>query len=245
VATFPDLSFPALERGKLENGIEVVLAQRHTVPVTHVQLLFNAGYAADQGRKLGTASFTTTLMNESTKDLDSVEVAKRKQRLGAITRIGCGLDSCSAALNALNDQLQPSLALFADIVRNPAFKSEDIERVRGQWLAGIAQEKTQPTALALRTLPPLIYGANHAYGIPFTGSGTEAAIKSMQASDLTAFQRDWLRPDNVKILVAGDTTLQQIIPQLEAAFGDWKARPAPCPRRTSPRWRCSRSRACS
>jgi predicted Zn-dependent peptidase len=231
VATFPDLSFPALERGKLKNGIEVVLAQRHTVPVTHVQLLFNAGYAADQGRKLGTASFTTTLMNESTKDLDSVEVAKRKQRLGAITRIGCGLDSCSAALNALNDQLQPSLALFADIVRNPAFKSEDIERVRGQWLAGIAQEKTQPTALALRTLPPLIYGANHAYGIPFTGSGTEAAIKSMQASDLTAFQRDWLRPDNVKILVAGDTTLQQIIPQLEAAFGDWKAPSSALPKK--------------
>jgi predicted Zn-dependent peptidase len=223
VSQFPDLSFPTLERGKLKNGIEVVLAQRHTVPVTHVQLMFDAGYAADQGHKLGTASFTTTLMNESTKDLDSVEVAKRKQRLGAITRVGCGLDACSASLNAMNDQLQPSLELFADIVRNPAFKGEDIERIRGQWLATIAQEKTQPSALALRTLPPLIYGANHAYGIPFTGTGTEQAIKSMQAADLAAFQKDWLRPDNVKILVAGDTTLQQIIPQLEAAFGDWKA----------------------
>jgi zinc protease len=223
VAQFPDLSFPTLERGKLKNGIEVVLAQRHTIPVTHVQLMFDAGYAADEGRKLGTASFTTTLMNESTKDLDSVEVSKRKQRLGAITRVGCGLDACSASLNALNDQLQPSLELFADIVRNPAFKTEDVERVRGQWLAGIAQEKTQPTALALRTLPPLLYGAHHAYGIPFTGSGTEEAIKAMQVSDLTAFQNDWLRPDNVKILVAGDTTLQQIIPQLDAVFGDWKA----------------------
>jgi len=231
VAQFPDLKFPELERGKLKNGIEVILAQRHTIPVTHVQLMFDAGYAADQGRKLGTASFTTTLMNESTKDLDSVEVAKRKQRLGAITRIGCGLDACSASLNALNDQLQPSLALFADIVRNPAFKSEDIERIRGQWLAGIAQEKTQPTALALRTLPPLLYGANHAYGIPFTGSGTEAAIKAMQASDLATFQNDWLRPDNVKILVAGDTTLQQIIPQLDAAFGDWKAPSNPVPKK--------------
>ena len=135
VSQFPDLSFPTLERGKLKNGIEVVLAQRHTIPVTHVQLMFDAGYAADQGHKLGTASFTTTLMNESTKDLDSVEVAKRKQRLGAITRVGCGLDACSASLNAMNDQLQPSLELFADIVRNPAFKAADIERIRGQWLA--------------------------------------------------------------------------------------------------------------
>jgi len=223
VDAFPSLSFPQLERGKLKNGIEVILAQRHTIPVTQVQLLFDAGYAADQGGKLGAASFTTRLMNESTGKLDSVEIARSKQRLGAITSVGCGLDSCSASLNALNDQLQPSLALFADIVRDPAFKPADIERVRGQWLADIAQEKTQPVGLALRTLPPLLYGAGHAYGIPFTGTGTEASIKALTAADLRAFQQQWLRPGNVKILVAGDTTLDRIIPELDAAFGDWQA----------------------
>ncbi|OOG62841.1 peptidase M16 [Rhodanobacter sp. B04] len=223
VSRFPELSFPKLEHGKLKNGIEVILAERHTIPVTQMQLLFDSGYAADQGRKLGTASFTTRLMNESTRDLDSVEVARRRQRLGAITNVGCGLDSCVASLDALNDQLQPSLSLFSDIVRNPAFKAADIDRVRGQWLAGIAQEKTQPTGLALRTLPPLLYGEHHAYGIPFTGSGTESEIKALTDADLVAFQHDWLRPDNVKILVAGDTTLAQIIPQLDAVFGDWKA----------------------
>lgn len=220
---FPDLSFPSLQRGKLKNGIEVILAERHTIPVTQVELLFNAGYAADQGHKLGTASFTAALMNESTRSLDSVEVAQRRQRLGAITGVDCSLDNCSASLNALNDQLQPSLQLFSDIVRNPAFKSEDIERVRGQWLAGIAQEKTQPMGLALRTLPPLLFGTSHAYGIPFTGSGTESAIKGLSATDLSGFHDAWLRPDNVRILVAGDTTLAQIIPQLDAAFGDWQA----------------------
>src|SRR5690348_1185148 len=112
VDTFPSLSFPQLERGKLSNGIEVILAQRHTIPVTQVQLLFDAGYAADQGGKLGTASFATRLMNESTTKMDSVAVAEARQRLGAITSVGCGLDSCSASLNALNDRLKPSLALF-------------------------------------------------------------------------------------------------------------------------------------
>ena len=58
-------------------------------------------------------------------------------------------------------------------MRNPAFRDADIARIRGQWLADIEQEKTQPTGLALRTLPPLLYGKDHAYGIPFTGSGTE------------------------------------------------------------------------
>ncbi|OAX53692.1 M16 family metallopeptidase [Xanthomonas graminis] len=229
---FPNLSFPQLQRGKLKNGIEVVLAERHTIPVTKVELLFDAGYAADQGGKLGTANFTAALMNESTRSLDSVEVAKRRQRLGAITSVACELDSCAASLDALNDQLAPSLALFADIVRNPAFKAEDIERVRGQRLASIAQEKTEPQSLALRTLPPLLYGPHHPYGVPLTGSGTEEAIKSLSASDLTAFQNSWLRPDNLRILVAGDTTLAQIIPQLDTAFGDWQPPAATHPSKT-------------
>lgn len=231
VDTFPDLAFPKLQRGKLKNGIEVVLAERHTVPVTQIQLLFDAGYAADQGRKLGTASFTTSLLDESTKTLDSVEVARRKERLGAIIGASCALDTCSAGLNALNSELRPSLDLFADIVRNPAFKKDDIDRVRGQWIAGIAQEKTEPTGLALRTLPPLLYGKSHAYGIPFTGSGTEKEIASLTAADLTRFQGDYLRPDNVRILVAGDTTLDAILPQLDAVFGDWKAPASAIPKK--------------
>ncbi|MET0505585.1 MAG: pitrilysin family protein [Luteibacter sp.] len=231
VDTFPDLSFPKLQRGKLKNGIQVVLAERHTVPVTQVQLLFNAGYAADQGRKLGTASFTSALLEESTKSLDSVEVARRKERLGAIVASSCSLDNCSIGLNALNTDLVPSLALFADITRNPAFQTDDIERVRGQWIAGIAQEKTEPTGLALRTLPPLLYGKNHAYGIPFTGSGTEKAIASLTTDDLVAFQRDYLRPDNARIIVAGDTTLAEILPRLDAVFGDWQAPASAMPKK--------------
>ena len=229
VTSFPDLSFPTLQHGKLKNGIEVVLAERHAIPIVEIKLLFSGGYAADHGRKLGTASFTAEMLDEGTKDLDSVEIAKREQRLGAVIGSGAGLDSSSVSLNALNAELAPSLALFADIVRNPAFRDADIARIRGQWLADIEQEKTQPTGLALRTLPPLLYGKDHAYGIPFSGSGTPESIKSLKAADLAEFHRDFMRPDNVKILVAGDTTLAQIIPQLERVFGDWKAPAKPLP----------------
>ena len=220
---FYDLVFPALQHAKLKNGIEVVLAQRQSVPVTHVELMFDSGYAADQGRKLGTSSFTMGMLDEGSKNLDSVQIAERKQHLGAIIAAGCGLDSCSASLNALDDQLKPSLQLFADVVLNPAFRDADIARIRGQWLAGIAQEKAQPTGMALRTLPPLLYGKDHAYAIPFTGSGTEASIASLTDADMRDFMRDYVRPDNVKILVAGDITLEQILPQLDAVFGEWKA----------------------
>jgi zinc protease len=221
VARYPDLSFPQVQRGKLKNGIEVVLAERHTVPVVNLSLQFDAGYATDAGRKPGTASFTTAMLDEGTASMDSVEIARRRDRLGMNLSAGCGLDACSAGASMLKENLAPSLGLLADILRQPAFNSADIERVRAQWLAGIAQEKTQPTGIALRTLPPLLYGEGHPYAIPFTGTGTEAAIKSLTADDLRTWQGAWLRPDNVRILVAGDTTLPEITRQLDAAFGDW------------------------
>jgi zinc protease len=231
VTAFPDLNFPQLQHGKLKNGIEVVLAERHAVPVVQLKLLFDCGYAADEGRKLGAASFSAAMLDEGTQDLDSLEIARRKDSLGAMLGAGCDLDTCAAGLNALTSQLTPSLALFADVVRHPAFRADDIARIRGQWLAGIAQEKTDPTQLALRVLPPLVYGNGHAYAIPFTGSGTEASIQSLNAQDMQTFVRDFLRPDNVRIVVAGDTTLAQIIPQLDAVFGDWSAPASPLPKK--------------
>ncbi|MET0229569.1 MAG: pitrilysin family protein [Rhodanobacteraceae bacterium] len=227
VAAFPDLTFPKLERGKLRNGIEVVLAQRHAIPVVQMQLLFDAGYASDQGKGPGTSAFTMAMLDEGTTTLDSLEIARREERLGAEISAGSGLDTSSVGLSALTSQLAPSLALYADIVRNPAFRDDDIARVRGQWLARIAQEKTQPRGIALRTLPPLLYGEGHAYAIPFTGSGTEAAINALTTADLRAYVAERLRPDNAKLLIAGDTTLAAIIPELDKVFGDWKAPDAP------------------
>lgn len=229
VTQFPDLRFPKLQHGKLRNGIEVVLAERHAIPVVQIEALFDAGYAADRGRKLGTASFTMAMLDEGTDKLDSIAIAKQQQRLGAEISTSSTLDSSNVYLNALKGQLDPSLELFAQIIRQPAFRNADIERIRDQWLATIAQEKTQPMGLALRTLPPLLYDKGHAYAIPFTGSGTEASIALLTADDMRAFMRDYIRAENATILVAGDTTLNAIIPKLNAALGDWPLSRNPVP----------------
>ena len=223
VIRFPDLSFPKVERGHLKNGIEVVLAQRHTIPVVNVALQFDAGYASDTGRKLGTAAFATAMLDEGTTTLDSVQIAQTRETLGMNLSTGCELDACTASGSMLRDQLAPSLRLLADVVRNPAFRDADIERLRAQQLAAIAQEKTQPEGLALRILPPLLFGAGHPYAIPLTGTGTEASIRALDAGDLRAWQAAWLRLDNVRILVAGDTTLPEITAQLDKVFGGWQA----------------------
>jgi predicted Zn-dependent peptidase len=227
VDRFPDLSFPALERGKLRNGIEVVLARRSAVPVVQLSLQFDGGYASDQQRKLGTASFTMSMLDEGTRSLDALQIAKRQEELGVGISAGADLDVSAVSMNALTAQLAPSLALFADIVRNPAFKSDDVERVRGLWLSGIAQERTQPMSIALRLLPPLVYGAGHPYAIPFTGSGSVDSVRALTPQDLADYHRDFIRPDNARIMVAGDVTLAEITRELDAVFGDWKAPAAP------------------
>jgi zinc protease len=203
---FPDTVFPELQRMRLGNGIPVIVAVRPDVPVARVSLLFQGGFTADQGRKPGTASFAMSLLDEGAGKLDALALADRAERLGAQLFASASLDTSFAAVSALTDQLDPSLALLADVVRRPAFPAAEIERVRKEWIAGIAREKLNPDALAMRVLPPLLYGAAHPYGIPFSGSGTEASIAALDRADLLAYQRDFLRPDNVTIIVTGAVT---------------------------------------
>jgi zinc protease len=217
-----ELSFPEIERATLGNGVEVALARRDTVPVVNVAIQFDAGYAADAGQRLGTSSFALSMLDEGTADRTALEISAEAERLGAGISTGSSLDTSTASLSALTENLDASLALFADIVRNPVFSEAEIERLRRRWLAGIGQEKVQPVGLALRALPPLLYGEGHPYAIPFTGSGTEASISALTRDDLLRFHRQWLRPSNAKIFVAGDVDLETVMPLLERHFGDWR-----------------------
>jgi len=228
--TFPDLKFPKLERATLSNGTQVILAERHDVPVVQFSYQFKGGYTADQGRKSGTSSFTMGMLDEGAGDLDALAFGNRAESLGASLSAGANLDGNSANLSALKESLDPSLALYADMVRRPRFDQNEIDRVKATWIAGIKQEKAQPQGVALRVLPPLLYGSGHPYGIPFSGSGNEAAIASLSREDLQGFQQQWMRPQGATLIVVGDTTLKEIVPLLEKHFGDWKgtgAAPAP------------------
>lgn len=231
VETFPSLDFPALQRGKLKNGIEVVLAERHNASLVGITLQFDAGYAADQGQKVGTSSFAMGMLREGTKKLSPIDIARRQEELGATISTNSDLDTSDASLSVLKSQLKPALQLFSDIVQEPVFDAKEMQRYQKQWLAHIAQEKTAPTTLALRLLPPLLFGEGHAYAMPLTGSGTSASIASLTPEDLHGFHNTWIRPDNVKILVAGDTSLTEILPLLDQTFGNWQKPTVELPRK--------------
>ncbi len=220
--TFPDLSFPALQRATLSNGLNVVLASRPGIPVVQMNMLFGGGFSTDAGKKLGTASFATNMLTQGAGEYDALAFAAKQESLGANIGSGAGLDGASASLSAIKEKLEPSLALYAEMLRKPRFDAKEIERVRAQWLATIKQEKVQPQGVANRVLPGLMYGAGHPYAIPSSGTGTEADIAALTRDDLLAYHNAYIRPDAATLVVTGDTTLAEIVPLLEKHLGDWK-----------------------
>ncbi|WP_444923971.1 M16 family metallopeptidase [Microbulbifer sp. DLAB2-AF] len=228
---FPSVPFPKLQTAELSNGLKVVLAERNSVPVVDLRLQFDAGYAADQGNKLGTSSYAMSMLKEGTSKLDALQISAREEILGAHIGAGADIDTSTVRLNALKTNLDDSLALFADIVMHPAFSEEEIERKRARWIAAIQQEKTRPVQMALRSLPPLLYGEGHAYGVPFTGSGTETSIGSLNRDDLVDYHKTWLRPDNATLVAVGDITLEVLTQKLEQHFADWSAPESPLPQK--------------
>jgi predicted Zn-dependent peptidase len=221
-SSFPDLKFPELQRATLENGSKVILAERHDIPVVQMSYEFKGGSASDAKATLGAASFTMGMLDEGAGDLGSLAFGNRAESLGASLGAGASLDGSNAYLSALKENLDPSVALFATMLRQPRFDQGEIDRVKASWIAGIKQEKARPNGAAMRVLPPLLYGEGHPYAIPFSGTGTEASIAALGRDDLLAYQHAWVRPENATVIVVGDTTLKDIVPVLNRHFGDWK-----------------------
>jgi predicted Zn-dependent peptidase len=222
VSQIGDLDFPDVSRAKLSNGVEIVYANRTAVPVTQVVMSFDAGVAADPAAKLGTQNLVLSLLDEGTTSLNSTAIAEARERLGASIGTGSSSDRTYLSVAAPSPNLPGALDLFADVVRNPAFAPDEIERIRATQLTGIAQELTSPQGLANRALPPLLYGPGTPYVKLAAGSGDPAAVKSLTRDDLLAFYRAWIRPDKAKIFVVSDRPLAEVKAALEARFGNWK-----------------------
>ena len=114
---------------------------------------------------------------------------------------------------------------MSDVVLNPAFPADQFTIQKQRRIAQIGQEKANPNALAQRILPAIIYGANHAYGKP--ASGTENSVETITRDDLMKWHSDWFKPGSSTVIVTGDTTLQKVLPMLEESFSSWKTGTAP------------------
>jgi zinc protease len=225
----PALDFPTVEETTLSNGIKVFFARRAAVPTVRVAVSFNAGYAADPADKRGIASMMSTMMSEGTTSLTSTQIAETEEKLGADVSVGSSLDRTVASLRAVKPNLGLSLDLLADVIKNPAFATNELERVRVQQLTRIKSENNQPQGIAVRRLPPLLYGKGHPYGGPQTGSGYAETVAAIGRDDVVNFHTSWVHPAKAEIFVVGDTSLKEIKPMLEVRFGKWTSNAAPAP----------------
>ena len=218
----PEVKFPDLHYTNLANGLKIVLAERHSAPLVQFALQVDAGYAADKLSSPGTAKFAMNMLDEGTKKRSSLEIDEEQARLGADISTRSDLDTSSVSLSALKANLDPSLDLYADVILNPAFPERDFKRLQNQQLDAIKREKSEPSQMALRVLPRLLYGPDHAYSNPFTGSGTEQSVVKLTRSDLQKFYDTWFKPNNATLIIVGDTTLAEITPKLEKHFRGWQ-----------------------
>ena len=220
--SFPSAPFPPLRQATLSNGMRLIVAERRAVPVVQLTLQMNAGYAADQFATPGTANLAMEMLDEGTETLNALEINDSLARLGAQLSSGSNLDVSTVSLSALKENLDASLDIYADVILNPAFAREELERLRRLQIAQIQQEKNTPQSMALRVVPQLLYGEGHAYSLPLTGSGTEEAVAALKREDLVKFHETWFKPNNATMIVVGDTTLAEIQPKLEALFAAWE-----------------------
>lgn len=222
------LKLPEFQKATLSSGLSIILAERHEIPSVEMSLILDAGFAADQFTKSGVATMTMSMLDEGTESRTSLEIDDQLDRLGAGLGAHASLDSCYVSLSALTDQLDPSLEIFVDVICNPAFPDGDFQRLKRQRLARIEQEKIAPASTAFRLLPNLLFGAEHAYGAPLTGSGFPDTVQAMTREDLVGYHATWFQPSTATLAVVGDTTLAELLPLLEKRLASWKdTGPAP------------------
>src|SRR5688572_12767392 len=217
----PEVKFPDMHYTNLANGLKIVLAERHTTPLVNFIMQFDAGYASDKLASPGTAKLAMNMLDEGTKKRSSLEIDEELSRLGAVLNTGSDLDTSSVSLSALKANLDPSLELYADVILNPSFPEADFKRLQNQQLDAIKREKSEPSQMALRVLPRLLYGPDHPYSNPFTGSGTEGSVAKLSRADLQKFYESWFKTNNATLIVVGDTTLAEVTPKLEKFFRSW------------------------
>jgi len=219
---FPEVGFPEFTRTRLTNGLELLVAPRPGVPVVEISLVLNAGYASDQFAEAGTASLAMAMLDEGTPQRSALEIADELAMQGANLGAGSNLDTSYIQLSALRTNLDESLDVFADIVLNPAFPDSELERLRRIALVRIQQEQNSPMSMALRTVPRLLYGDDHPYGQPLTGTGTPESVQAITRDDLIAFHEAWFRPNNATLIVVGDVDPDAMLERAEDLFGRWE-----------------------
>lgn len=226
----PKLVLPAPQHAKLSNGIELVLLERHDLPLVEMTLQFKGGFSSDQGHLLGGTNFMLSMLKQGTQRLSADQLAERETLLGAKISADASLDTANLQLSALSENISDSMALLADVTRNPAFPETELQTLKRRWLSDLEQEKADPKGVAMRVLGQALFGRAHPYGVPLSGTGRAEDIQRIDRTVLQELHSQSIRPDNATLIVAGDLNMAQLKRLAEQHLGSWKAPAKPLAR---------------
>ncbi len=214
------VNLPKAQEATLSNGLRVVLLENHRVPTFTMQMVFLSGGLSDPADQHGLAQFTAALLREGTATRTSKDISEQVDTLGATLNAGSGLSSFTTNVTSagLVENLDETLAIFADVIRNPKFPAEEVEKFKARLLQQLQFQRSIPQFLAAERFQRAVYG-EHPAGLIVPPM---EAIKRTTSADLAKFHATYYRPNNAMLAIVGDVSLKEIMPKLEKAFGDWQ-----------------------
>ncbi len=222
-------AFPRFERVSLSNGLQLVVAPVHKLPVTTMLLLVDAGAVTEPDGQAGVADLTAKALLEGTARRSGIELLERFELLGASIEAGADWDAATVALNVLSTRLPQAFELFAEVVREPSFPTREVERLKAERLSEILQLRTEPRGLADETFDAFLYQPTSRYALPERGS--ERTVASLGSEAARAFHAARWQPGAMTLIVAGDVSVADATGLAERTLGTWA--PAVPPRRVA------------
>lgn len=213
------VSLPKPVEKTLKNGLRVIVIERGEVPLAAAQLLIKTGGEADPPEQSGLANLTAALLTEGTATRTAPQIAEAIEALGGSIESGGLWDASTARLGVMSTKLDPAMAILADIVRNPTFKDEEIERQRQQLLDQLSVDMSNVGRLARFVATRVVFGASP-YGHILTG--TPQTIERIKREDIVKFHQSYYRPDNAILVIGGHIKPEDAFKMAKRVFGDWQ-----------------------
>jgi len=214
-----EYQFPRFERRMLDNGVELVVAPVTKLPLVTVAVLVDAGAICDAPGREGTAQLVAKLLLEGTATSDGAELTERFERLGASVDASADWDAAAVTLTALSEHLPAAFDLLGEVIRTPAFRPREVERLKAERLAELLQLRAEPRGLADELFSRFLYTPSSRYARP--EGGDERSTESIDRDQIVSFYESRYVPGGTTVVVAGDISANRAEELTRHALGAW------------------------
>ncbi len=214
-----DVKLPPITEKTMDNGLLVVVVENHELPVVYMKTVIVAGSLYDKQELGGLASFTADMIRKGTNTRTAVEIAESIDFVGGSLNSSASRDAIYVNTSVLVKHFDIALDLLSDIILNPVFDEDEIERKRKKTLSGIIQSKERPSTVCANAFNDILFGV-HPYGHPVIG--TRESVGNIARDDIVNFYETYFRPNNSILLIAGDIEPNDAVARIADAFRGWQ-----------------------